>query len=74
MTDTQRFADTLLTEAQQKNLDMNEYARIVSLAKHGHFHDFKSPSAFPKTDLISRLIKAGFKDTAGRVAKGEFDE
>lgn len=47
---------------------------IMEEAKRGDFHDYKSPHAAPKAELVLRLRAAALNVFARRVIKGDFDE
>lgn len=47
---------------------------IAAQAQKGYYHDFESPLATPKIQLVSDLRGVGLQDLAKRVIDGEFDE
>lgn len=47
---------------------------IVERAKKGYYHDFESPIAMPKFQLVQDLRAVGLYDTADEVIKGKYDE
>lgn len=48
--------------------------RLISRCLAREFHDFKSESATPKSDLVDELRRLGLDALAQRVFAGEFDE
>lgn len=48
--------------------------RLITRARSGEFHDFKSPHTFPKIVLAGELRAAALAPLAVRVEEGEFDE
>ena len=47
---------------------------LIRNAERGHYHDFRSPFAAPKTLLLEDLRRAGAHELMTRAAAGEFDE
>ncbi len=57
--------------------DNSKIKAIISKAKQGVYHDFETPLATPKVQLVSDLKEIKLKlmdDIAERVVHGEFDE
>lgn len=65
----------------EKLTDHPTRADLIRYAKDGFYHDFDTPLATPKMDLVTALMNLhratnddGYKKLANRVADGEFDE
>ena len=65
--------------------DLNDYIKLgypmsvlladmAKLAERGYFHDFESPLATTKVDLVFQLRSLGLEDLAKKVINGEYDE
>ena len=48
-------------------------ARMIALARAGHYDDFKSDIAAPIVALVNDLERAGHPELAQRARNGEFD-
>lgn len=60
-----------------RSIGATKRRRVESIrerALRGEFHDFKSPNAAPKVDLVTALSEAGIASLAARVRQGDFDE
>ena len=47
---------------------------IIRKAKEGIYHDYRSPLAAPKIELVSDLERAQYYDLSTQVKLGKFDE
>lgn len=76
MTSTERLVAAL--EIEQKLLPEGHHRQFAQLvidrAKAFHYHDFKSPHAAPKHELVEQLRQLNMRELAKRVINGEFDE
>jgi len=52
----------------------SDLLQIIAKAKAGYYHDFESPVATPKMELVKDLRDVGFTDIASRVINGDYDE
>lgn len=46
---------------------------MVTQARQGYYDDFRSPLAFPISQLVADAAKYGLTDIAERAKRGEFD-
>lgn len=47
---------------------------LILRARTGYYHDFKSPLACPKIQLVNDLMRHGLVQLAQEVKQGKFDE
>jgi len=47
---------------------------ILRRAERGYYHDFDSPLATPKVQLVTELRAAGFEDLAQKTIDGAYDD
>lgn len=48
--------------------------QLIQRALKGIYHDFETPHATPKINLVCELRDAGFEDLAKMTIDGEFDD
>lgn len=66
-TKTDLVADLLHKPESKKRTE------LIDKAKEGYYHDFETPIATPKVQLVQDLEAAGFIDLAIKVKDGEYD-
>ena len=47
---------------------------LLKRAAAGHYHDFDTPLAAPKMQLVEDLRAAGFSDLADKTINGDYDD
>ena len=53
--------------------DPVKYKKITERCRNGHYHDFATRIAAPKTEMHVDLLEVGLKDVDERMQDGEFD-
>lgn len=64
---------TALVDELEK-LKRSDVGLVISRAREGFYHDFESPIATPKVQLVRDLRSVGLEELARRVMNGDFDE
>ena len=64
---------TLLIDDLLKKQITTSRDAIIQQAKKGFYHDFETPLALQKMQLVKDLTNAGFLDLADEVKNGRYD-